>query len=157
MHIKLYLNTADKKRCNKRNYIAEIISFDNVIFKEGQNLRTPTIVLKLDDITLINKFNYCYIEELESYYYVGEPTTMSANMFSFPLEKDILFSNLEGILNLKCIIERQEFKFNKYLDDSEYKVYAYERIITKEFPNGFNNGDGASYVLAMCGGAESNG
>lgn len=154
MKIIFYSNTADSRRVDKSDYLIKVAEVDNVIFKEGQSILTPSITIQTTDLSLINKVNYCYIDSLNAYYYITDARTERGNRFIFELDEDVLFTNKDEIYNLKCIIARQEFKNNQYLNDQEYKVYSYNRIQTKEFPDGFTNGSNASFILVMAGGVD---
>lgn len=59
-------------------------------------------------------------------------------------EVDVLMSFKDEIKNRNVIVNRQESKYNLYLDDSKYKVQNRTAILTKEFPSGFNT---AKYIV----------
>lgn len=151
MRIIFYMNIADDRQVDKTNYITQVTEYNNVIFKDDNSIMTPSVIIHTSDISFINKVNYVFIEELNSYYFITDINCLSGTRYEFNLDLDVLMTNKDDIKNLTAVIARQENTFNQYLDDPEYKVYNYERIQTYEFPQGLTNTN-PTYVLAVAGG-----
>lgn len=155
MKIKIYKSTADNRVVNKTNYMTLIYSNDNSILKKDTSIMNIELSFSVTNaqITELKNCNYVYIEELESYYYINDIRFEKGNICTLICSEDVLMTYKEQIYLLDCIIERQENKFNTYLDDPEYKVYNYRRIQTLEFPNGFNKND-CQFILTIAGSEE---
>lgn len=83
--------------------------------------------------------NYCYIDELQRYYYIIDVNAISYNMWELTLKCDVLMTFKEGIRNLVGTVDRQQNKYNGYIPDNQYKELAYTQITAKTFPNSMNN------------------
>lgn len=99
--------------------------------------------LKVSSGLIGQNVNYLYIEELERYYYIND-WIMENGFIRLECEVDVLMSFKDEIKNRNVIVNRQESKYNLYLDDSKYKVQNRTAILTKEFPSGFNT---AKYIV----------
>lgn len=139
MTFTFYKYTDDKRRVDKSNYLGTALATKtNCIFKDAEDKGTPQIETAYDS-NIINA-NYVYIQELGSYYYLSEPT-LAGQRFIFTASKDLLFSEKDNILNLECIIARQENDYNAYLNDDRYPVLNKQQVNTLAFPSGFSNGE----------------
>ena len=135
-------NTGFKFRCNAPNTRNVECTFEaktenpsiTVIFKEPENKGEPTLELAYN-ADFVNA-NYCYIEELEHYYYLSEPVIGKQRMI-FTCKSDLLMTYKDEILNLDCIIARQENEYNAYLNDDKYPVLNKQDVNTIVFPYGF--------------------
>lgn len=119
----------------------------NVIFKTDETKDTPTLELAYNE-NLFENANYCYCVDTGYYFYLSEPT-MSAQRLFFSANTDLLNTYKNDILNLGCILARQENKFNAYLKDSEQAILSKRVVDTRLAPHGFNNND--CFILATCG------
>lgn len=134
---------------NANSFHYELIpTYDvNVIYKDDNPKDAPTLELAFNR-NLYENANYCYNTENGYYYYLTEPV-MSAQRLFFTCETDLKMTYKNDILNLGCIIERQENEFNTYLVDDKAPVLNKRLVNTLKFPNGFSNND--SYILATTG------
>jgi len=145
MEVIFYKNKSDKKVVSKN--IEQKIN-TNCILKDDTNIKNPTIIIS--NLTDLKNCNYVYIEEFNRFYYINN-ITFSQQRYYIECNCDVLMSFRKDILNLKCIIKRQEKKYNLYLNDEKYKAFEYSRIKTIEFPNGFTK---QSFCLAIAGGGQ---
>ncbi len=123
-------------------------SYDlNVIFKNDERKDIPTLELAFNE-NIYNNANYCYNTETGYYYYLSEPLLGACRMY-YDCECDLKMTYKNDILNLGCIIARQENEFNTYLVDDKAPVLNKRLVNTIKFPNGFSNTD--SYILATTG------
>lgn len=148
---------------NPRMYIDEIYVYGgkfaqhenvNIIFKESESRGEPTIELAYNNDLV--KANYCYIEELGYYYYLSEPIIGKQRMV-FNAKTDLRMTYKDDILNLGCIIARQENKYNAYLNDDKYPVLNKQDVSTVLFPNGFSDNHEEIIVAVNGGGGVVNG
>lgn len=148
MTVSFYINKSDRRYVKKN--ISPIATYD-CILKENTTKHSPSIQVQLNNLSNIMDVNYVYIPTFKTYYYVKNPIFLHNNIIEFPLEEDVLMSNANEILQIQCVIERQQTRFNTYLDDPLYHTYNYTRKETHNFSSGFNKGN-YSYIMAICGG-----
>lgn len=116
------------------------------------NLHNPQFILEYD--ASIVDYNYAYVPEWNSYYFLGEPDVAPGGRMIISCRKDVLFSNAADIDELECNIVRQENLKNAYLSDS--KMSNQDSITTNvlEFPMQPVAGSigGRCYVMTVIGG-----
>ena len=146
MNINFYKNTSDNNVLNKN---IKLISTHNIKLKDECNIMTPSILIHGD---ISNDINYAYIEKWGRYYYVRDKKSLNNGIYEIFLKVDVLMSFKEKILNLQCIIDKQQdlTNINKYYDDGSFTVSSKEFIETINFPNGFN--DNGEFILITAGG-----
>ena len=94
------------------NYFSAVIQI-----KEQTSIMNPVIWLKYDPT--IYRCNYVYIDTLQRYYYIRDVQIGYDQTMNVFLEEDVLMSWRAYILNLYCLIERQEFNYSPYIVDPE--------------------------------------
>lgn len=119
----------------------------NVIYKNDVNKDTPTLELAYN-ADLYNNANYAYCVDTGYYYYLSEPL-LGANRIYYDCECDLKQTYKDDILNLGCIIARQENIFNTYIKDTQQAILSKRVVDTRIAPHGFNNND--QFILATCG------
>ena len=146
MDINFYKNTSNNNVLNKN---ITLISTHNIKLKDECNIMTPSILIHGD---ISNDINYAYIEKWGRYYYVRDKKSLNNGIYEIFLKVDVLMSFKEKILNLQCIIDKQQdsTNINKYYDDGSFTVSSKEFIETINFPNGFN--DNGKFILITAGG-----
>ena len=146
MNIKIYHNYSAN---NKLNKTITLLIEKNVKLKNETNIIRPTIILTGD---ISNNMNYVYIPKFNRYYYIVDKKSINNEMYEIFLEVDVLMSFKEKILNLHCIIDKQQdlTNINKYYNDGSFIVSSKEFIKTINFPNGFN--DNGEFILITAGG-----
>ena len=146
MNIKIYHNYSAN---NKLNKTITLLIEKNVKLKNETNIIRPTIILTGD---ISNNMNYVYIPKFNRYYYIVDKKSINNEMYEIFLEVDVLMSFKEIILNLHCIIDKQQdlSNINKYYNDGSFIVSSKEFIKTINFPNGFN--DNGEFILITAGG-----
>ena len=136
MKITLYNQSNDVRKVSKVLGTA-IAEFSDAVARDSFDVRRGEITIVTD--TDISKCNYCYIEELDRYYYITDITIQRKNVWILSLKCDVLMTFSSGIRALNGTVDRQENKYNGYIPDGEYKQLAYSQITTKAFPNAINN------------------
>ena len=145
MNIHLYNNASYKNKVDK--------TLNNEITKSGTlrqetSVVNPSIVMegRIEDFAL---YNYMYIPKFKRYYFITNITTLRNNMIEISGHTDVLMSFKDTILNETAVVGRQYNDYSMYLQDNYFKTYAYDIIITREFPNSFSGQ--LEYVLAVAG------
>lgn len=105
MNIYLHNITCDNTVLDKTAYLNAVPLNVTAYFKGmPQDELFPILILK----TLSNKYNYVYIQELNSYYFITRTIILNDSQIELRLEKDVLFSNLAKIKASYCIMHRSD-------------------------------------------------
>ena len=139
MQATFYYNKSDKRYLNKS--IESKYSDIDIQMLEPSSVVRPSI--KVSSGLIGQNVNYVYINELERYYYIKD-WIMENGFIRIDLDVDVLMSFKDEIKKRNVIVNRQETKYNLYLEDSKYKVQNRTATLTKEFPSGFNT---AKYIV----------
>lgn len=144
----------------------------NKITKNPEQLNPPLILSGtlrdessiVDPVVLVEcanpiSANYAYIEAFRRYYYITDIAVYRSyeddrgnihNLWRITMHTDVLKTFSNGILGSPCVVAKSTNKFNLYLNDSNYKCFAYEYVSTQRFPGGFDT-ENPSFVLTMLG------
>ena len=114
MYITLYRNGSDNRVLRKNlQQISTPLSCD---IYGSESIITPRFILEYVGV----EANYCYVAELNRYYYIRDIVLAPGGQRILMCEVDVLMSNIDEILNLNCLVLRQENETlcNKYLVDN---------------------------------------
>lgn len=147
MDIQLCVNSSENNSIGKKVSVQDIVSCK---VKDTMSVERPVIMLEYSgDMTNVN---YVYIPKFSRYYFVTDVIPMTGGRYELHCYVDVLESYKNQILNLTCIIDKQENErmANKYYNDNSYVALSkdFNRVMT--FPNGFNQ-DG-KFILICAGG-----
>lgn len=127
--IYLFNNKSESNRLDKSKYLENIDELHGSL-REECNIIDPVISLELSNPPT---FNYVYIPSFNRYYFVKEFDFIRTGLYRLKLHVDVLMSYKDAIRNLECLIERNEYKYNKYIstriptkNDTEIKEYVVE-------------------------------
>ena len=147
MEVILYKNSSENNVIGKS--LAQIKSVECNL-KNDVSIINPTLVLNYT-ANILNS-NYCFIPKFNRYYFIDEIVPITADRCIVKCRVDVLESFKNSILNLDCIVDKQENEIasNKYINDGSFVTTSkqFNRMI--EFPNGFN--EKGSYILICAGG-----
>ena len=146
--INLYTNIAENNRVDKTNYITSIGTLQGVL-RDECSITDPSIIIQSD---ILPNFNYIYIPIWNRYYYVNEITSVRYGLWRISLHVDVLMTYKVDILNLNAIIDRQEFKYNRYITDRLLPVSNEPNITIYELngtPFNTNKELNQNYVLTV--------
>lgn len=90
MVIKIYNNKSNKNIVNKEIEEIQEISFD---FKDDSDITNPILILQS-----YKQGNYCYIPDLNRYYYIDKIDLMNGGFYKLYLEIDVLMSYKDEII-----------------------------------------------------------
>ena len=128
MTIDFYKITDFKNKINKT--LENPFTLENVFFKSGNiDLVNPFIRLTVD----VTQYNYCYIRELQRYYFIDNIIIESNNIKKYLLSIDVLMSYKNQIMNNKTHIIESENILNA--DNINYNGKNNEIVETFNFPN----------------------
>ena len=149
MEVILYKNSSENNVIGKS--LAQIKSVEANL-KNDVSIINPTLVLAYTENILGS--NYCLIPKFSRYYFIDEIVPITADRCIVKCRVDVLESFKNNILNLDCIVDKQEKEIasNKYINDGSFVTTSkqFNRMI--EFPNGFN--EKGSYILICAGGTK---
>ena len=114
MNIILYRNSSDNRVLRKSlTQVSTPLSCD---IYGSESIITPRFILEYVGV----EANYCYVAELNRYYYIRDIVLAPGGQRILMCEVDVLMSNIDEILNLSCLVLRQENETlcNKYLVDN---------------------------------------
>lgn len=147
MQIKLYKNLSEV------NTIGKTLTEESArtgTLKDGCSVLSPSVVLTGENLS---GFNYAYIPQFSRYYFIKEITSVKSGLWEISMRVDVLETYKSQIKAQKAVVERQEQKYNLYLNDPDWKVYCNKQVLTRTFPSGFL--DTGVYYLTVVGGYDN--
>lgn len=144
MEIRLYSSSDETNKIDK-TLTNEIVL--NGTLKDETSVINPIILIEANNLT---QYNYCYIPLFKRYYFIKDITVVRNNLFRLFLDIDVLMSYKDEILNLDCIVNKQENNSTPYINDNSriYENRNFTSIIN--FRNGFD--DDGNFILITAGG-----
>ena len=144
MEIRLYSSSDETNKIDK-TLTNEIVL--NGTLKDETSVINPIILIEANNLT---QYNYCYIPLFKRYYFIKDITVVRNNLFRLFLDIDVLMSYKNEILNLDCIVNKQENNSTPYINDNSriYENRNFTSIIN--FRNGFD--DDGNFILMTAGG-----
>lgn len=116
MTIELHNISCDACVLDKTAYLTQNPASITAYFKIAEtDILFPVIIT--DNTLTLNAFNYVYISDLNSYYFVSNRKILDNNRYQINLEKDVLFSNLAKIKASHCILHRSDTHGNMKIAD----------------------------------------
>lgn len=129
MYITLYRNGSDNRKLRKSlTQISTPLSCD---IYGSESIINPRFILEYAGV----EPNYCYVAELNRYYYIRDIVLAPAGQRILMCEVDVLMSNIDEILNLNCLVLRQENETlcNKYLVDNKMLANITKEEVVESF------------------------
>lgn len=184
MEIILYNSKAEPIRVHKETYLTNALKLTGSL-RESCSVITPSILIQLTDnfnyvivenpyaeVTdeknsliftgeeiskkYLYTFNYVYIPEFKRYYYVNDIISVASGLWRIELNVDVLMSYKREFLDIECIINRQEFDYDRKLPDNNQPCLSdelEEYLFSEETPFTTNaNKDAHSIVLSTSAG-----
>ena len=133
MNITLYNNKSDK-----RNLIKNITEIKTVAAtaKGDISVISPVLILNYTDMSNIN---YCYITEMNRYYYIKNVTYLTGKRIQLFLEVDVLMSYADEIKALKVNVLRYSGIRPTYISDGRIPLYSNTKQYVITFPDNIFN------------------
>lgn len=144
--VDLYKNASPVEKIGKD--LTDQQSITDVLLKRDTSILRP--VLLVNDARGVTDFNYMYISEFDRYYFIDDIRSTHNNIWEISAHVDVLETYKDQILSNQAVIRRQTNKFNTYLNDPEWKVYADENVVAYKFTQTGLNKD-MKFVLAVAG------
>lgn len=126
MRIIFYTNNSDSNELNKNiNLITELQCNVN---KNNLDVLSPILFLSYFDIKELN-INYCYIEELNRYYFIDSYTIEKNNLIKLQLETDVLMTFKNDILLSSGIVKETKNNQNNFSSQFELLDTKQQKIL----------------------------
>lgn len=113
MNATFYVSTAPTHKVDKTEFLTVVKTLNGLKPYEPFDGMEGQLILKYDEDLM--SVNYAKVDDW--YYFVKEPITRVGQQIVMSLSKDPLMSNLEDILNLNVIMDRNATQFNSYIYD----------------------------------------
>lgn len=140
--LKLYKNTSENNDINKVLADEFIV---NGFSRSVVDVLQPTIELAGIEV---NTYNYCYVEELQRYYYIENMSIAPNGVYTMSMRVDVLMTYKDDILASSGLITKNR-DYNPYM--GEYDVESRYTLEKHEFENGFNYSNGDFVLVTMRG------
>lgn len=115
MNVTFYNTKSDKRVLNKS--LTKLVGPLQCAVKEESSMLSPHVTISKNSLTDFSNCNYMYIDEFNRYYYIRDIVRETAGTIVINGEVDPLYSWKSGILNINCVVLRQEFKNSSYFQD----------------------------------------
>ena len=126
MRIIFYTNNSDSNELNKNiNLVTELQCNVN---KDNLDVLSPILFLSYFDIKELN-INYCYIEELNRYYFINSYTIEKNNLIKLQLETDVLMTFKNDILLSSGIVKETKNNQNNFSSQFELLDTKQQKIL----------------------------
>lgn len=143
MDILLYTNNSDSNVLNKDIVLQQqIVCYAN---KENIDILSPDILLSYIDIKALN-INYCYIKELNRYYYINSYKYEKNHLLKLTLQTDVLMTFRDNILLSSGVVKNTK-NIQNYNSNFEVLDTSTEKIIT--FENNLFSNENKLYLVAV--------
>lgn len=145
MEIKFYYTDSDRMQLDKTaSLLNERVYYFQL--KRDDDIQNPILLFTLDN-ELADVYNYCYITELDRYYYIVNKRIISNKLIELQLETDVLMTYKNDILNSTGnVTHAQTLGYTQAAtdNDSRYTIDKYNSDITLD--------DESSILLTTIGG-----
>lgn len=147
--LNIYQNTAEQNRVDKTDYLKSVGTL-NGTFREPTSVTSPSITIEMDGVPT---FNYIYIPNFNRYYYVTEITNLRKNVWQIDCTVDVLMSYKDAIRKCPARVERNQYEFNRLIQDDRRIVNTGSVIEDNEIENEvfMKNGTVNDYQFVMNG------
>ena len=144
MQIKFYKNSSEKNKIGKS--LSSGLTLNGNL-RDECSITSPSILVEANSLV---DYNYCYIPEFKRYYFISDITSVRNNLWRVSLKCDVLESFKKDILNLSCIVDKQQNQsYSNNIDDGSYINRADSFVEIANYQNGFNSS--GEFILITAG------
>lgn len=149
MNISVAVTSDDEHKLHKN---LSILGSYTGTLKDECSIENPSIMIQMPEATA-QQANYAAITagtELNRtyYYFITDKVFVRDGLVRLTMRCDYLMTFESEIRNLVCTIDKNENDSDSYLYDENYKIDAYSNIMTRTFPQGFED---ESMILLVVG------
>ena len=143
MTIKLYENLSEKNHLDKD--ITQVGSDVSGTLRADCSIIRP--VIQVERSIDLTKVNYAYITEFGRYYFIDN-IILKGKTYELHMHVDVLSTYKDSIRSNTAIVSRQQYKYNIYLQDGQFKTEAFPHYQIVQFPAGFS---GFNLIFSVAG------
>ena len=144
MQINFYKNSSEKNKIGK--FLSSMLTLNGNL-RDECSITSPSILVEANSLV---DYNYCYIPEFKRYYFISDITSVRNNLWRVSLKCDVLESFKKDILNLSCIVDKQQNQsYSNNIDDGSYINRADSFVEIANYQNGFNSS--GEFILITAG------
>ena len=144
MQINFYKNSSEKNKIGK--FLSSVLTLNGNL-RDECSITSPSILVEANSLV---DYNYCYIPEFKRYYFISDITSVRNNLWRVSLKCDVLESFKSDILNLSCIVDKQQNQsYSNNIDDGSYINRADSFVEIANYQNGFNSS--GEFILITAG------
>lgn len=111
--------------------------------RESSSIINPSITFEWEK-GVAPSFNYVFIPSFGRYYFVNNITFVSNNLWVMSLSVDVLNSFKDDINDLPIYVDRSEFDFNPYIEDSIYPLED-KKLVSEYIPTNVSGFTGVTF------------
>src|SRR5574344_1501022 len=132
---------------NKINKILENgLSIQDVIIKNDFDITNFELLIKNNIFN--SEYNYCYIQDLERYYFIESVERMNGTIYKIRVSVDVLKSYANQIENINAIITKSEKPNNNFVNCEKSETFESEVI---NMTDNFNHNGNLILVTSLGG------
>ena len=135
MTVIFYKYNGIKNKINKT--LENGLTVNDVIMQNDFDITNFDLLIKNSNFN--SEYNYCFIQDLERYYYIDSVEKMNGTIYKIRLSVDVLKSFSSQIENINAIITKSENPDNNFVDCEKSENYTSEVInLTDNFKHSGN-------------------
>ena len=122
------------------------LTVNNVVIQNDFDITAFELLIK--DTNFNSEYNYCYIQDLERYYFIESVEKMNGSIYKIGLTVDVLKSFSTQIENINAIIVKSENPDNNFVNCEVSENYTSEVI---NLTDNFNHSGNLILVTSLGG------
>ena len=144
MTVIFYKYDGIKNKINKT--LENGLTVNDVIIQNDFDITNFDLLIKNSNFS--SKYNYCFIQDLERYYYIDSVEKMNGTIYKIRVSVDVLKSFSSQIKNINAIITKSENPDNNFVDCEKSENYTSEVI---NLTDNFNHSGNLILVTSLGG------
>lgn len=146
MTAELFIYNGIARKIDKRDALQSLKVYSDLKPFEPFNVETPKLIVDYDESLVA--CNYVKVDDY--YYFVSFPAYQNGSRLVLELEKDVLMSNLEELLDMGVITDRNATRFNSYIHDDRQLGQVNYTTFSADL-GGWDYGNGWTVFVAIGG------
>lgn len=147
MTLNIQKNNSESIKLDKD--LTDILSLTGYM-QEPSSIYTPEFLVKMRYSDYDNsEMNYLTVPDLKRSYFITDVVAEQMDLFRIYAKCDVLSSFADEIRANRAVIARQQNYYNRYLNDSKFKIQQNYQVVTRRLDGeGFGQ---AGFVLVTSG------
>ena len=144
MTVIFYKYNGIKNKINKT--LENGLTVNDVVIQNDFDITNFELLIK--DTNFNSEYNYCFIQDLERYYFIESVEKMNGTIYKIRLTVDVLKSFSTQIENIQAVITKSENPDNNFVDCEKSENYTSEVI---NLTDNFNHSGNLILVTSLGG------